>query len=412
MSRNRGSEAHDSSLELESRPGEPREPIAIIGIGCRFPGGADTPDAFWKLLEGGVDAITEIPRDRWNFERFYDSEPGTPGKTNGRWGGFLEGIDRFDAAFFGISPREAALMDPQQRLLLEVAADAIDDGGQTIERLWGTKTAIFVGISSFDYTGIQQGMGQLKNIDAHSNTGGALSIAANRISYFFNFLGPSLAVDTACSSSLVALHLACRSLWCKESTTAMAGGVNVLIRPEPFIGFSRLAMLSPDGRCKAFDAGANGFVRAEGAGMVVLKTLSRALDDEDDIYAVILGTASNQDGRTSSLTVPSEEAQEELVKEACRQAGVAPEQIQYVEAHGTGTLVGDPIEARALGRALGENRPEGRYCAIGSVKTNIGHLEPAAGIAGLIKVALSLKRGRIPPNLHFLEPNPSIDFEG
>jgi acyl transferase domain-containing protein/NADPH:quinone reductase-like Zn-dependent oxidoreductase/SAM-dependent methyltransferase/aryl carrier-like protein len=389
-----------------------REPIAIVGIGCRFPGGADSPSAFWKLLCEGVNAIRTIPPDRWNFKRFFHADPGTPGKTNARWGGFIDDIDRFDAAYFGISPREASLMDPQQRLLLEVTANALEDGGLPMERIAGTRTSVFIGISSFDYAGIQQGRGQLRSIDAHSNTGGALSIAANRISYFFDLLGPSLALDTACSSSLVAVHLACQSLWREESSMAVAGGVNVLIRPEPFIGFSRLSMLSPDGRCRAFDAGANGFVRSEGAGMVVLKPLFQALENRDGIYALILGTASNQDGRTSSLTVPSERAQEELVREACRQAGVAPAAIQYVEAHGTGTLVGDPIEARALGRALGEGRPRGSFCAIGSVKTNIGHLEPAAGIAGLIKLALSLKHGTIPPNLHFSEPNPNIDFEG
>jgi acyl transferase domain-containing protein len=388
-----------------------REPIAIIGIGCRFPGAADSPAAFWKLLCDGVNAIRTIPPDRWNYKRFFDAEPGTPGKTNARWGGFIDDIDQFDAGFFGISPREASLMDPQQRLLLEVAANALEDGGLPMERVSGTRTSVFVGISSFDYAGIQQGRGQLKSIDAHSNTGGALSIAANRISYFFDLLGPSLVLDTACSSSLLAVHLACQSIWRQESSMALAGGVNVLIRPEPFIGFSRLGMLSPDGCCRAFDAGANGFVRSEGAGMVVLKPLSRALADRDEIYALILGTASNQDGRTSSLTVPSERAQEGLLREACREAGVAPAALQYVEAHGTGTLVGDPIEAEALGRALGEGRSRDCYCAIGSVKTNIGHLEPAAGIAGLIKVALSLKHGIIPPSLHFSQPNPAIDFD-
>jgi acyl transferase domain-containing protein/NADPH:quinone reductase-like Zn-dependent oxidoreductase/SAM-dependent methyltransferase/aryl carrier-like protein len=402
-----------SGSTTSPRPGvsSSRDPIAIIGIGCRFPGGADSPAAFWKLLGEGVDAIRTIPPDRWNFKRFFSAEPGTPGRTNARWGGFIDDIDRFDAGFFGISPREASRMDPQQRLLLEVTASALEDGGLPMERISGTRTSVFIGISSFDYAGIQQGRGQLKSIDAHSNTGGALSIAANRISYFFDFLGPSLALDTACSSSLLAVHLACQSLWRRESSMAIAGGVNVLIRPEPFIGFSRLSMLSPDGRCRAFDAGANGFVRSEGAGMVVLKPLSRALADRDGIYALILSTASNQDGRTSSLTVPSARAQEELLREACREADVAPAAIQYVEAHGTGTLVGDPIEAEALGRVLGEGRPEGSYCAIGSVKTNIGHLEPAAGIAGLIKVALSLKHGSIPANLHFSRPNPAIDFD-
>ncbi|MEX1118014.1 MAG: type I polyketide synthase [Terrimicrobiaceae bacterium] len=386
------------------------EPIAITGIGCRFPGGGRGPDAFWKLLCRGVDAITEIPGDRWKIPTFYDPRGGLPGKTNSRWGGFIEGIDQFDAAFFGISPREASTMDPQQRLLLETAWEAIEDAGFVVDAAAGTHTGTFVGISTFDYYRLQSSFRNKTTIETHSTTGSVLSIAANRISYLFNFHGPSLVVDTACSSSLVALHLACQSLRNGECTTALAGGVNVLIIPDTFIGFSRMSMLSPDGRCKAFDASGNGFVRAEGAGVIVLKPLSTAQADGDRIYCVIRGTAVNQDGKTSSLTVPGLESQQRLIRHACREAGVNPLEIDYVEAHGTGTSVGDPIEAAAIGAVIGEKRLT-KECLLGSVKTNIGHLEAGSGIAGVIKTALALHHGEVPPNLHFENPNPDIDFK-
>jgi len=388
-----------------------REPIAIIGIGCRFPGGANDPESFWKLLVSGVDAITEIPDDRWNIEEHYHPVPGMPGKTYSRWGGFIKGIDQFDPEAFGISPREASHMDPQQRLVLEVAWEALEDGGQVIQRLAGTNTGVFVGISHPDYAQIQWSPGDKVSVDAHSATGGALCIAANRISYCLNLRGPSMVVDTACSSSLVATHLACQSIWKQECSLALAGGVNVIISSRPFIAFSAASMLSIDGRCKAFDASANGFVRAEGAGIVVLKPLSRALTDGDPVYAVIAGSAVNQDGRTTGIAMPSQAAQEELISGVCMQAGIAPGDVEYVEAHGTGTEVGDPIEAMAIGNVLSRGRTEGQKCVIGSVKTNIGHLEAAAGIAGVIKVALSLKHRMIPPNLHFHNPNPRIPFD-
>lgn len=390
----------------------PREPIAVVGIGCRFPGRANDPEAFWALLESGTDAITEVPPERWSLQAFYDADPSKPGKSYSRWGGFVDGIDRFDPHPFGISPREAARMDPQQRLLLEVAWEGLEDGGLSFDRLAGTKAAVFVGISSFDYSVLETSFRDRGGIDVYSNTGGSLSIAANRISYCFDLRGPSAAVDTACSSALVAVHLACESIWRDGCTLALAGGVNALLLPDWYVGFCRMGMLSPEGRCRAFDARAGGFVRSEGAGMVVLKPLTRALADGDRIYAVIRGTATNQDGRTAGMTVPSESAQEALIRQACRSAGVAPAQVQYVEAHGTGTPVGDPIEARALGKALGSGRPEGKPCLVGSVKTNIGHLEAGAGIAGLIKVALALHRRRVPGNLHFDRPNPEIDFDG
>jgi acyl transferase domain-containing protein/thioesterase domain-containing protein/acyl carrier protein len=387
------------------------EPIAIIGIGCRFPGGARGPEAFWKLLCNGVDAISEVPADRWNADTFYDPRPGQKSKSISRWLGVVDSIDRFDAGFFGVSPREAECMDPQQRMLLQAAWEAVDDGGEVLDPLRGSPAGVFVGISTYDYALLQSTPDNQSTIDVYTGTGGAMSIAANRISYCLNLRGPSIAVDTACSSSLVALHLACASLWQGECPLAFVGGVNAIMTVTTFIGFSLNGMLSPDGRCKAFDATANGFVRAEGCGVVLLKPLSAALADGNPIYAVIRGTAANQDGRTNGITLPSAAAQETLVREACRSAGVSPEQVQYVEAHGTGTLVGDPIEASALGAALCEGRGAGRPLVIGSVKTNIGHMEAGAGIAGIIKTALALKHGQIPPSLHFKNPNPHIDFE-
>jgi acyl transferase domain-containing protein/aryl carrier-like protein len=385
--------------------------IAIIGIGCRFPGGANSPGAFWELQRNGVDAITEVPADRWDSKAFYHPDSGRPGKINSRWGGFIERIDHFDARFFGISPREAARMDPQQRMLLEVAWEALEDGGQTLERLSGTPVGVFIGVSTMDYQEITRCVSDREFIDAHTNTGGAMSIAANRISYVFDFRGPSFAVDTACSSSLTAVHLATRSLRDGECELALVGGTNALIKPETTMGFSRASMLSPDGRCKAFDASANGYTRGEGAGVVVLKPLKKAVADGDPIYAVIRGTAINEDGHTSGITVPGRQAQEAMLRQAYRQAGVAPSDVQYIEAHGTGTPVGDPIEAQALGTVLGEGRPPADHCVIGSVKTNIGHLEAGAGIAGLIKVALMMRHRAIPPTLHFRNPNPNIPFD-
>ncbi len=384
------------------------EPIAITGIGCRFPGGANDPKAFWKLLQNGTDAVGEVPESRWSRKAFYDSRPGLRGRSVSKWGGFLESIERFDAGFFGISAREAAFIDPQHRLLLETAWEALEDAGEMPQE---PRTGVFVGISTTDYAHIHVSQEDHDGLDIWSPTGGVASIAANRISYCLNLHGPSLAVDTACSSSLVALHLACQSLQNRECLVALAAGVNALIFPAPFISFSQGGMLSPDGRCKAFDASANGFVRAEGAGVVVLKPLKAALESSDLIYAVIAGTAVNQDGRTAGLTFPSREAQAQLLRESLKKSGIAPAEIHYVEAHGTGTAVGDPIEAAALGEVLCTGRNPATPCLIGSVKTNIGHLEAGAGLAGLIKTALSLFHREIPPSLHFKTPNPQIDFE-
>jgi acyl transferase domain-containing protein/NADPH:quinone reductase-like Zn-dependent oxidoreductase/NAD(P)-dependent dehydrogenase (short-subunit alcohol dehydrogenase family)/aryl carrier-like protein len=396
-----------------NRPGVvgAQEPIAIVGIGCRLPGGIVNPESLWRVLEGKVDAIQPVPTGRWDVERYYSPKPQQPGRMNAREAGFLEQVNAFDAAFFGISPRIAEQMDPQQRLLLEVCWEAFEDAGLVPEKLARSQTGVFMGVCSQDYGGIQSAPGEIDGLGAHSATGTFLSIVSNRLSYTFDLRGPSMSIDTACSSSLVAVHLACQSLWKGESTLAVAGGVNLMLTPQFAITLSQAAMLSPDCRSKAFDASANGYVRGEGSGVVILKPLAQALRDEDRIYAVIRGTAVNQDGRTQGITVPNGEAQEANFRQALAQAGVSAREVGYVEAHGTGTSVGDPIEANALGRVLSEGREEERVAYVGSIKTNIGHLEAGAGIAGLIKATLAIHHRRIPPNLHFQVPNPEIDFQ-
>src|SRR5690349_12537632 len=334
----------------------PKDRIAIIGIGCRFPGGANDAESFWKLLIEGKDAVTDAPADRWNVERYYDPEPGIVGKTFAKRGGFLEQIDQFDPQFFGISPREAPYVDPQHRLLLETSWEAIEDAGVVLDFEKGNNVAVFVGISHNDYQGIQSTAFDHFGIAPHTPTGSAHSIAANRISYCLNLRGPSVALDTACSSALTAVHMACEHIRAGRGDTALAGGVTVIITPGGFIGFSQASMLSPEGHCKAFDAAANGFVRGEGAGMLLLKRLSRAIADGDPIQGVIIGTALNQDGHTNGISLPSVEAQARLVVEACADAGISPSQVGFVEAHGTGTAVGDPIEAHALSQALCRDR--------------------------------------------------------
>ena len=387
-----------------------REEIAIIGIGCRFPGGADSAESFWRLLRDGVDAISEMPADRPQLSEVYDPDPTKPGRSYLRRGGFVPDVDKWDAAFFGISPREAQHIDPQHRLLLEVAWEALEDAGHDAEHLAGSRTGVFVGISTHDYGDMTCDPVNRALLDTHSNSGSATSIAANRISYLYDLRGPSMTVDTACSSSLTAAHLACTSLLAGECDLAIVGGVQLQLNPELTIGFCKAGMISPDGECRAFDASANGYVRSEGAGAVVLKPLRAALADGDRVYAVIAGTAVNQDGRTTGMTVPSRLAQEALLREALATAGIAPTDVHYVEAHGTGTPVGDPIEAGALAAVLREGRSD--RCPIGSVKTNIGHLEAGSGIAGLIKATLCVQRREIPPSLHYRHPNPALDLEG
>jgi len=385
------------------------EPIAIIGAGCRFPG-AENLEQFWRLLEQGVDAITEVPPDRWPADAYYDPNPATPEKMTTRWGGFLKDVDKFDASFFGISGREADQIDPQQRLLLECTWEALEDAGLPADELSGSRTGVFVGISNSDYARLCYR--DLSDITAYSATGTCLSVAANRISYVLNFRGPSVSVDTACSSSLVAVHLARQSLLRGESELCVAGGVNLILTPEAMIVFSQARMMAADGRCKTFDARADGYVRGEGCGMVVLKRLGDALRDGDRILAVIHGSAVNQDGLTNGLTAPNGPAQQDVIRRALEDAGVQPPEISYVEAHGTGTALGDPIEVQALKAVLLPGRRPQQRCWLGSVKTNVGHLESAAGAASLLKVVAALQHHRIPKNLHFQELNPYIRLEG
>jgi acyl transferase domain-containing protein/acyl carrier protein len=382
------------------------QPIAIIGIGCRFPGNAHGPDAFWQLLCNGVDAITDIPSDRYEYMcEYIDQKHSIPMQ-----GGFLQGIDLFDPYFFGISPREATCMDPQQRLLLEVAWEALEDSGQLPAQLVGSKTGVFIGMWTNEYEAYTYS--STATIDLYATTGSGRYAAAGRLSYIFDFQGPSLTLDTACSSSLVAVHLACQSLQREECQLALVGGTNIILQPSISLGYAHSRMLSPDGRCHFGDKRANGYVRSEGVGIIVLKPLAAALTDGDPIYAIIRGSATNNDGRSSNLLVaPGQKAQEDVMREAYRSAGIAPGKVGYVEAHGTGTRVGDRVELQALGAVLGVERPPDLPCLIGSVKTNIGHTEAAAGIAGLIKAALCLKYRCIPPSLHFQSPNPDIPWQ-
>ena len=383
--------------------------IAIIGAACRLPGGVNDLESFWALLQSGADAITEVPRDRWNIEEYYSPDPDSPGKMATRWGGFIEGVKDFDPEFFGISPREAESMDPQQRLLLEVSWEAIENAAQHPGHLGESRTGVFVGLASDDYGRLLARRGDL---DTYYASGVARSVAGGRISYVLGLQGPNVSIDTACSSSLVAVHQACLSLRTGESRMALAGGANVILLPDTGIALSRAHMMAADGRCKAFDDSADGFVRAEGCVMLVLKRLSDALEDRDRILAVIRGSAVNQDGRTSGLTVPNGPAQEAVIRQALAEAGVRPSEVDYVEAHGTGTALGDPIEVHALASALGDGRGPEAPLRIGSVKTNLGHLESAAGAAGLLKAALALSNGEIPPSLHFHRWNHNINLKG
>ncbi|GAB1545493.1 hypothetical protein NUACC21_81690 [Scytonema sp. NUACC21] len=385
------------------------EPIAIVGIGCRFPG-TNNPKSFWHLLQNGVDAITEVPSDRWDINAFYDPDPLKPGKMNTRWGGFLEQVSQFDANFFGISPREAERMDPQQRLVMEVAWEALENAGLSPETLSGTQTGVFIGIGNYDYGLLLRK--NLRSANAYDGIGSSFSIAPNRLSYLLNLRGPSVAIDTACSSSLVALHYACQSLESLECNLCIVGGVNLILTPELTVALSQAKMMSADGRCKAFDAQADGYARGEGCGVVVLKRLSDALRDGDKIQALVKGSAINQDGMSNGLTAPNGLSQQAVIRQALENANVQPAQISYVETHGTGTPLGDPIEIASLQAELMPGRSPNQPCWIGSVKTNIGHLESAAGIAGLIKVILSLQHKQIPPNLHLKQLNPYISLAG
>ena len=389
-----------SRLDVAERANS--QPIAVVGMSCRFPGKAGSPEEYWQLLRNGIDAVTEVPAERWNIDDYYAADPETPGKMYSRHGGFLEGIDRFDPWFFRISPREAASMDPQQRLLLEVSWEALEDAGLAPDSLKGSQTGVFVGITTNDYAQLLMRHGGSSRIDGYFFTGNPLNTAAGRLSYTLGFQGPSISLDTACSSSLVSIHQACRSLRSGECHLALAGGVNLILAPENTVAVCRTRALARDGRCKTFDATADGFVRSEGCGIVALKTLSQATADGDRILAVIRGAAVNHDGASSGFTVPNGKAQEALILKAL--GGLAPAEIDYVEAHGTGTALGDPIEVNALAAILGRGRAPGRPLRIGSAKTNIGHAESAAGMAGLIKVILALRHEEIPPHLHWQQP--------
>ncbi len=392
--------------ELE---GAAREPIAIVGLSIRAPGGVRDAESFAALLWGGRDAITPIPASRWSEAEWYDANPDTPGKTTTRFGGFIEDVELFDAEFFGISPREAASMDPQQRLVLELAWQALEDAGHEPATLAGTRTGVYLGIANGDYGRALFTRPEL--IDPYFSPGNAYSVASGRLSYVLGLQGPAISIDTACSSSLVALHLACQGLRHGDCEQAIAGGVNLILRPELDVNFSKAGMMAPDGRCKTFDRRADGYVRGEGGAMLVLRRLRDALADGDRVLAVIRGSAVNQDGRSNGLTAPNGPAQEAVLRDALAAAGVAPPEVGYIEAHGTGTSLGDPIEVNAIGAVFGPGRDPADPLALGSVKTNIGHLEAAAGVAGVVKAVLALQRGEIPPHLHLESLNPFIDWQ-
>ncbi|HVA91732.1 MAG TPA: polyketide synthase, partial [Chloroflexota bacterium] len=389
--------------------GEHSEQIAIVGMACQFPGAPDLA-SFWRLLRDGGSAVGPVPSDRWSMDQFEGNASTEPGTLNCRAGGFLPRIDQFDPLFFGISPHEAAFMDPQQRLVLETAWAALEGAGLAPDRLAGTATGVYVGIATSDYARLRGDVPEMREF--YAATGGSFAIAANRLSYLLDLRGPSLAVDTACSSSLLAVHLACAGLRQGEITTAIVGGVNVILDPEVSVSLAEGGALSTTGACHTFDARADGYVRGEGCGVLILKPLSAARRDGNPILAVIRGTAVNQDGKSNGLTAPNGLAQEAVIGLALRNAGIRPREISYVETHGTGTPLGDPIEVAALQRVLGTDRSGDEPCFLGSVKANIGHLEAAAGVAGLIKTVLALRHGEIPCQPTFRTLNPAIDLAG
>nr|AJY78092.1 polyketide synthase [Myxococcus virescens] len=388
------------------------EPIAIVGMSCRFPG-ASSPSAFWQMLRNGTDGISEVPASRWPVDAFYDPDPDRPGKMASRWGGFIDGVDAFDAHFFRCSPAEAAGMDPQQRLFLDVAWEALEDAAQPLDELSGTQTGIFVGAMTNDYAQLQDATQGLKQIDAHYAIGTEFSFIAGRVAHLLGVRGPCMMLSTACSSSLVALHLATRSLRSGESDLSVVGGVNVILSPRMHVASSKLRVMAANGRCKTFDASADGYVRGEGCGVVVLKRLSDAVKQGDRIHAVIRGTAVNHDGPSSGLTVPSSDAQAAVIRSALADAGADSATLTLLEAHGSGTPLGDAIEIEGIRRALGAGLEDRRPpLLVGSVKTNVGHLEAAAGMAGLFKVVLALRNGEVPPHLHLKQLNPQLNMSG
>jgi malonyl CoA-acyl carrier protein transacylase len=409
LMKNALNEINSLRAKLAAIEAQKNEPIAIVGMSCRFPGGATTPERFWVLLREGISAITEIPADRWDVDKYYDADPTSTGKMHTRYGGFLDRIDTFEPSFFNIAAREAVSIDPQQRLLLEVSWEALESANIVPATLFDSSTGVFIGIGGSNYNSLMiENRSQIEKADLYDISGTDVSVAAGRISYVLGLTGPSLAIDTACSSSLVSVHQACQSLRQRECDLALAGGVGLLIYPDEMVALSKGGMLAPDGSCKTFDADANGYVRGEGCGMIALKRLSDATTDGDNILAVIRGSMVNHDGHSSGLTAPRGPSQVSVIKQALHRAGIAPDAVSYIEAHGTGTPLGDPIEMDSLNEVFGQ-RTEPLW--VGSVKTNIGHLEAGAGIAGIIKVVLMLQNKQIPPHLHFKTPNPYIDWE-
>lgn len=401
----------DLRRQVQALEERAREPIAIVGMSCRFPGGADTPEKLWDLLRDGVDATSEVPAGRWDVESLYDPDPEAAGKVYTRRGGFLQApVDEFDASFFGISPREAEAMDPVQRLLLELSWEALERAGIAPLSLNGSETGVFVGVSGSDYDTLQHQAASLESIHTYRGTGTAACVAGGRISHVLGLQGPNVAVDTACSSSLTAIVLAVENLRSGRCRTALAGGAHLMLAPESTVYLCRMRALSPGGRCRTFDADADGYARGEGGGMFVLKRLSDARADGDRVLAVIRGAAVNHDGHSSGLTVPNPAAQRAVITAALRDGGIDPLQVDYIEAHGTATPLGDPIEVRAAAEVLCRDRPADQPLLLGSIKTNFGHLEAASGAAGLMKLVLSLQHGEIPPHLHFASPTPHIDW--
>jgi acyl transferase domain-containing protein len=386
----------------------PREPLAIVGVGCRLPGGVRSLEDLHALLREGRSGIREVPEDRWDAASLFHPDFHKRGHLQVTRGGFLDDVADFDAGFFGIAPKEALRMDPQQRLILEVSYQAFEDAGLPLDAVAGSRTSVFVGAGSRDYAIVQA---ERRFIGPTTNTGSAASIVANRVSFLFDLRGPSVAVDTACSSALTAFHLACQTLWDGTADMALAGGVNLILSPEASMGFSKGGYLSPDGECRAFSDDANGYVRSEGAGMVLIVPRSKAREAGMRVHGLIRATVLNQDGRTPGMTMPSGAAQEAMLRQAYAQAGVDPHEVAYVEAHGTGTAVGDPIEANAIGGVLGAGRDPQTPLWLGSIKTNVGHLEPGAGVAGLLKLLLTLRERTVFPNLNFRAPNPDIAFD-
>src|SRR5918999_1035222 len=391
-----------------------KEQLAIVGIGCRFPGGVTSAESFWKMVSHGTDAICDVPKDRWDFRKFFDANDKRPGKSRVKQGGYLQQpLNNFDPLFFGISPREAAFIDPQQRILLEVTWEAFEDAGLTEKKLKGSNTGVFIGAFNLDNLLLQLGRDNLELITSSTAASVTMTMLSNRLSYAFDLTGPSVTMDTACSSSMVSTHYACQSIWSGDCEMAVAGGVNIILRPEYMVSMSKGGFLSPHGRCKSFDEDAKGYVRSEGAGIVIIKKLQQAIDDKDNIYAINRNTGINQDGHTQNgISFPSADAQKRLIQKVYQESDTNPLDVTYVEAHGTGTQAGDPIEILALSAVLTKDRNLDTPCYVGSVKSNIGHTESAAGVAGIIKASLSISKGAILPNIHFNKANPNIDFAG